>query len=313
MYAPELRFAVMGTTAHIVVVGGEEGLVDVARHRIEDLETIWSRFRANSEVSRLNARSGDWVAVSPETGTLIERAETAWALTGGTFDALVGCAVVALGYDRTFKSMSTNPTVSNVRSETNGSAVARPEVDAEGRIARVPAGASFDPGGIGKGLAADIVVDELMSMGAAGVLVNIGGDLVARGKPPVGDIWAVALDEQKAGLDGSTVLRFGEGAVASSTSLKRTWRTTDGTVHHIVDPATGQNPTGDVVLACVVAGAGWWAEAAATSLVGGEMLIDPPPGCAVLLVDSHGTIRTYGDMDEYVGVAERQTLTEAIR
>src|SRR2546428_658254 len=59
---------------------------------------------------------------------------------------------------------------------------------------RLPVGTGFDPGGIGKGLAADSVVDELRADGAAGVCVNIGGDVRVEGDSPSGEAWTVAVE-----------------------------------------------------------------------------------------------------------------------
>ena len=63
---------------------------------------------------------------------------------------------------------------------------------------RIPAGVGFDPGGIGKGLAADLVADETMAGGALGVCVNMGGDLRVRGRSPDSESWTVAVEHQLA-------------------------------------------------------------------------------------------------------------------
>src|SRR5204862_328066 len=64
----------------------------------------------------------------------------------------------------------------------------------DGREVRLPAGTGFDPGGIGKGLAADMVVAETMAAGAAGVCVNLGGDLRVTGLDPTDAAWTVAVE-----------------------------------------------------------------------------------------------------------------------
>ena len=64
---------VMGTTAHVIVTDGALGLADRAVARLEELEARWSRFRPDSEISRLNERPGVPVVVSPDTYHLIER------------------------------------------------------------------------------------------------------------------------------------------------------------------------------------------------------------------------------------------------
>ena len=76
----------MGTTAHVIVTDGAPGLADRAVARLEELEARWSRFRPDSEISRLNERPGVPVVVSPETYQLIERALDGWRLTAGRFD-----------------------------------------------------------------------------------------------------------------------------------------------------------------------------------------------------------------------------------
>ena len=62
----DLVFAVMGCTAHVVVVADDPApLLAQARERLADLEARWSRFRADSEISALNAAAGRPALVSP--------------------------------------------------------------------------------------------------------------------------------------------------------------------------------------------------------------------------------------------------------
>ena len=62
---------------------------------------------------------------------------------------------------------------------------------------RLPPGVGFDPGGIGKGLAADLVAHELLDLGAAGACVNVGGDVRVIGDPGEGDAWRIAIDDPR--------------------------------------------------------------------------------------------------------------------
>ena len=296
----------MGTDAHVVVVAPNQTeaqrLVVHAIDRIDHLERLWSRFDASSEVSEHNRNAGEWVGVSPETMRLVGTADVATLATQGVFDALVGRAVLNLGYDRSFDLIAGAAPIEDP-SESGAHTYLHPTTRARTDAARlsvcIPAGTSFDPGGIGKGLAADLIAAELVESGADGAMVNLGGDLVVAGAPPDGEVWTITITEPAAGLHRPTTVGLVQGAVATSTSRKRRWTQGAAEVHHIVDPATGQNPTGEVVLATVITGAGWWAEAVATSLVGRDMLIDPPDGVAALLASTAGTVRTYGDFAEY--------------
>jgi len=91
-------FRVMGTTAHVVVLGGGPG-VEQCRRRLGELERRWSRFLPDSELSRLNDAAGSGVQVSPQTAALVDRAVRAWRATSGRFDPTVLHALRAAGYE----------------------------------------------------------------------------------------------------------------------------------------------------------------------------------------------------------------------
>ena len=106
----ERRFEVMGTNAHIVVVGpdpeGANALAALAEQLTRRLERRWSRFDPQSEVSALNRSNGEPVDVSPETFELVAKSVLANALTEGRFDPTLLPAIKALGYDRTFDEVT---------------------------------------------------------------------------------------------------------------------------------------------------------------------------------------------------------------
>ena len=149
-----LVFRAMGTDVEIVVVDGPPGTAATARGRIDDLEARWSRFRPDSEVSRLTASAGRWLAVSADTALLVERARHAWHLTGGAFDPTVLGDVVRAGYTTSWEGPGPRAPGRSDLFTGCGDIEVRP-----GAV-RLPAGTGFDPGGIGKGLAADLVALE---------------------------------------------------------------------------------------------------------------------------------------------------------
>jgi thiamine biosynthesis lipoprotein len=280
----------MGTRVHLIVVGGPPGLVERARRRIDALESLWSRFRPQSDVSRLNLRAGTAVRVAPETVDLVERAVDGWHLTAGAFDPTMLGAVIRAGYDRTFASIPADarPGRSDAQAGCEAIEIGRSWV-------RLPAGTGFDPGGIGKGLAADMVTDELIAAGARGACVNLGGDLRVTGDPPGGAAWTVAVDHPSAS-EPIVRLGLGDGAVATSTTLRRRWSVDGEARHHLIDPATGVPSAGGVTLATVVTARAWAAEVLAKAvLVAGEQRafdVLAGTGASALAVDSTGRLRT---------------------
>jgi thiamine biosynthesis lipoprotein len=261
----ERRFHAMGTDAHVIVVDAPPDALDLAEARIEDLERRWSRFRADSEVSTLNRLAGTPVLVSGETALLVDRAVSAWLLTDGAFDPTVLGDVVRAGYDRTFEAIGTEAGAAPV---VDAAAAQRGcgGIDVAGRTVRLPAGSGFDPGGIGKGLAADLVAAELLAAGAAGACVNLGGDLRVAGTPPDGRAWLVAVEPPEAAATQPLAhIALASGAVATSTTERRTWIAGGEHRHHVVDPRTGNPAVLAIVQATVIAREGWAAEALATA------------------------------------------------
>ncbi|HET7487811.1 MAG TPA: FAD:protein FMN transferase [Acidimicrobiales bacterium] len=286
----EIRFPTMGTAAHVVVVGGPDGLAEQAVRRLAELERRWSRFLPDSEVSRLNRAGGRLAVVSPDTALLVERAVEAWQRTAGAYDPTVLPALVAAGYDRDFAAVPADgPAPAGEAGPPpgcGGIVVHRPF---NGVV--LPAGVALDPGGIGKGLAADVVTAELVEAGAAGAMVNVGGDLRVRGEPPEGDTWSIAVEHPLHPERHLLELGLVDGAVATSSRLRRRWTRGGRALHHLIDPRTGQPVAGPLVAVTVVAADGWWAEAATKAVFVGPAGGPPPPRTHVATVAEDGTVR----------------------
>jgi len=251
MGSDECRFPVMGSEAHVRVLGGEPNLADRARARLEDLEQRWSRFCPDSEISQLNRSGGQPRIVSPETYEVVSAAIEAWRWSGGRFDPTTAATMVAAGYDRTYDDLD------GTIIEASHRACATPAditLDPYPRSITLPADVSIDLGGIGKGAAADLVAAELLALGAEGCCVNVGGDLRVAGTPPRPEGWLIDI-EIGAGTDpgndsnaarhaplGSARPMIGliDGAVCTSTTTRRTWTSTLGPEHHLRDPADGR-------------------------------------------------------------------------
>lgn len=272
----ERTFRAMGTDCHVLVTADEGGgeLLDLARERIELLEQSWSRFRPDSELNRLNSTAGRGaIPVSEDLLTLVQRMHDAWGLTDGRFDPTVLQAVRALGYDEDFATVVGRPAAAFIDDVT---AIAAPGMSgvvidaANGRVA-LPDRVGIDPGAIGKGLASDIVLSELMAAGADGVLVNLGGDLAFAGATADGRPWSIGIEDERLPQgDPDRLLRVLEfptdterAGVATSTTLKRRWA--QGRRHHVVDPRTGTMGSTDLVQVTVSAEDAWQAEITATA------------------------------------------------
>lgn len=289
------RFSAMGTTVHIRTVGGGLAVGHRARTLLAELESRWSRFLPTSDISRLNRSAGDFVGVAWETILLLERSVAAAEATGGRYDPTVGGALIAHGYDRTFAEARTSARGLVPTPVVDGSWPGI-EIDPSSGTACLPPDTVFDPGGIGKGLAADLIAEELASQ-VDGILVNIGGDvrLCGTSSDPAG--WVITVDDPFSAERELTRLAIPHGAVATSSKEGRRWETGAGPAHHIIDPSTGRPAVGNVAAVTVVAAEAWWAEVQATSLfLQGERGIEGADRTveALMILDDGRSIATPG-------------------
>ncbi|MGI9604466.1 MAG: FAD:protein FMN transferase [Acidimicrobiales bacterium] len=291
----ETRTAVMGTRAEVLVRGGPPGLAARAVGRLHELHARWSRFDSHSEVSALNRRPHSAIEVSADTVLLVHRAVQAWILTDGAFDPTVLGALVALGYDRSFDEGLDS--CSRPAEPQPSPGCAGIEIDHERSTVRLGSAVGFDPGGIGKGLAADLVTNEVMAAGASGVMVNLGGDLRVRGPGPQGQAWPIAVREPMIADEELATVHLLDAALATSTPCRRGWATAGGRNHHLVDPASGRSHENPPVLVSAVAGEAWWAEAVTKAALSTDP--DGLPECAVFRRHRDGTTERFGAWDEY--------------
>jgi len=262
MAVAEHRGRVMASDLHVVIVDPQPEQLDLALIQLEHLELLWSRFIETSDISRLNRSGGGTVLVDDETLVLLASMIQAGADTGGRFDPSVLPSLVDLGY----AGSKEDPSARTVLSDgPYAGSIADVELDAERGAVRLPRGLVLDPGGIGKGLAADLVVAQLVEDGAAGALVSIGGDLVAAGVAPTPHGWTVGVEDPAMHDDLLCSLSFDGGGIATSSTRSRRWAHDGAEVHHLIDPRTRRMSATDLAQATVVATTGWAAEAHATA------------------------------------------------
>jgi thiamine biosynthesis lipoprotein len=252
----------MSCSASIVVLAPTDDVAaELARtgtRRVHELEQRWTRFSASSELSRLNAATGGVVRVSRDTVRLLEAMVRAWHATDGAFDPTLLCPLVGLGYAAS-RDDETRRTSLASHWERRGR-VAEILVDPESCDVCLPSGTVIDAGGIGKGLAADLVVRELIDAGASGALVEIGGDLAVGGDAPGASGWRIAVTDPHGGAPAVDV-ELARGAVATSSTRLRTWSAAGEPRHHLLDARTLRPTDTDVVACTVLAGSATWAEA----------------------------------------------------
>ncbi len=247
---------IMGTRvgAHVVAhPGGEREAHDALAACMDwfrEVDARLSRFNAESELSRLNAASGTWQQVSPLLFDVLAQSVQAASDSDGLFDPTMLTLIEALGYDRDFtairhrESMVEAPGARALWVGEHGPVVGgwrAIELDASRRRVRLPFGVRLDVGGIAKGWAADIALERFFSP-SQDALINLGGDMRARGGPEDGACWPIGLGatEQALSADPETlpVVTLGAGGLAVSGAGDRWWYRNGQRMHHLLDPQT---------------------------------------------------------------------------
>ncbi|MFD5464572.1 FAD:protein FMN transferase [Kitasatospora sp. NPDC127059] len=239
--AAAVSFPALGTTATLLTTE-HRALTEaetILLYELAAIDDTCSRFRPDSELSRINALAGTPVTVSALFAQALTVALRAAELTDGAVDPTVGRAVLAIGYDRTFAALRPE--------DATPLPVARPATgwrevtwDPQARKLLLPRGTTLDLGATAKALAADRAAERAARATGSGVLVNLGGDLATAGPAPNGG-WAVGVCDDHASTEPGPVVTVTSGALATSGTGVRTWRRAGRTMHHIVDPATGRS------------------------------------------------------------------------
>ncbi len=229
--------------------------LDAARVAVErELDAIdhaCSRFRADSEIARVNGSAGRAVRVSALLAEALALALRAAQLTDGDVDPTVGTALKLAGYDRDWRLLEQPGTESEDPSARERPSapvvVARAVCDWRGmmfdralRTVCIPAGFTIDLGATAKSWAADRAAQAAAQAAGCGALVAIGGDIATSGRAPAHG-WSVRVtDDHRSDhrVPGQTVTIHSGGLATSSTAVRR-WLHRGRTMHHIIDPATG--------------------------------------------------------------------------
>jgi thiamine biosynthesis lipoprotein len=234
-------FPALGSTAVVATTEPSAigGALTVVEAEIAALDLACSRFRDDSELTRLNLASG---AAVPVSALLLEAVQVALDVARGTdglVDPTVGGAMRVLGYDRDFALL--DPSAGPLRV----SVVPVPgwrlvDVDRLRRTVRIPAGVELDLGASAKALGADRASAAAAAATGSGVLVSLGGDVATAGPAPEGGWSVLVADDHATPADGPgpRVAIFSGGLATSGTTVRR-WARGGRELHHIVDPATG--------------------------------------------------------------------------
>jgi thiamine biosynthesis lipoprotein len=261
-------------TVRVVMPAGDEAgrqkVRDAIARELGLADRLFSGANPASEVSRLNTHlSREPFPVAPETLALLELARRAGELTAGAFDVTAAPLALAWGFGSSGRSPTVPPPdeMAAVRARVGHSLL---ELDAKHRlVTKARPEVVCDLSGLAFGWVADRVAGAIAALGYRGVLVDMGGEVAARGRRADGRRWHVALDPTGGeGPSPGPVLELEDAAVATSGEYRGLWTDKGGRKRsRVIDPRTGEPAENPLGAASVVHRDGAWADALARALL----------------------------------------------
>jgi FAD:protein FMN transferase len=240
----------MGTTYHVswAATGtSADTIKPLVDQRLAVINHVMSTYDKESELSIINQGRYDtdddgWIRISPELYSVLAMSKTIYEGSGHRFDITVGPLVNAWGFgpgvhrDEPLSQEEIDKLLMQVGS-------GKFELDEQQKRLRLTQRLYLDLSGIAKGWGVDQIAHLLEENGITSYLVEIGGELVTRGKKPDGSAWRIAIERPAGDLAERSVqliLEPGNAGVATSGDYRNYFEKDGVRYSHTIDPSTGR-------------------------------------------------------------------------
>jgi thiamine biosynthesis lipoprotein len=211
-----------------------------AEAEVRRIEARYSRYRADSELTRINgvAAAGGATDIDPETAGLIAYAKACFKSSEGAFD--ITSALLRRAWDFSKSRLPEQREIDALLPRIGLDKVTL----SDGCLAFAQAGMELDLGGLGKEYAADRAAEVCSEMEARHGFVDLGGDIRVIGPQPDGQPWRIGIRDPRDGASIVAEVALHGGALATSGDYERFIEVDGRRYCHILDPRTGWPPHG---------------------------------------------------------------------
>ena len=273
--------------------------------RLERFDHTASLWQETSELRRVNSNITD--TVSSLFADLFTMSDSIRRYTGGAFDCRVGRIVQAWGFSLRKQEELSTTTLDSLLLAARGAVSLERLPDGVFRLHKEYPATELDFNAIAQGYSVDLLALWFDSLGIHNYLIDIGGEVIAKGSKPGNMPWSVGIERPAADRysrpEVEIAIRLEDGSVVTSGSYRKYYER-DGTRYsHTIDPATGRPVEHSLLSASVVSKHSWYADAMATAfMVMGlekaiQFIANHPDNAdiqaACFIYDDHGEYRTY--------------------
>ncbi|OEY67122.1 FAD:protein FMN transferase [Marinobacter sp. X15-166B] len=268
----EISGPVFGTSYHVKVVLPEdtdqlaalaEG-IDAALARVDASMSTW---RPDSELSRFNnaADQSQWFAISTPLYEVLSASLQLSEFSGGSFDITVGPVVNLWGFgpEATPETVPEPALLAERMAQTGYRHI---ELRADPPAVRTSVPQYLDLSAIAKGYGTDAVARYLTDAGIESFLVEVGGEISARGRKPGGDAWRLAIEEPVSDARRiNRIVALDGQAMATSGDYRNYYESEGKRYSHTIDPSTGKPVSHTLASVTVIAESAMLADGYATA------------------------------------------------
>ncbi len=264
----------MGTTYTVKVADAPTDLsqdqLQAAIERVlEKVNDQMSTYRADSELSKLNSNSStQWIDSSADLLTVVEEALRVSRLTDGAFDITVGPLVNLWGFgpDKQENQVPTQQQITAAMSRVGYTKMSTRR--SPPAIRKTRRDIYIDLSAIAKGYGVDKIAEHLESLGVHNYLVEIGGDLRAKGHNAEGTPWKIGIEkpvpEQRA---VQLIIQLQDQGMATSGDYRNFFEKDGQRFSHTINPRNGMPITHNLASVTVLSPTAMGADAMATALL----------------------------------------------
>lgn len=301
-----LEFRAMGSDILVVIDMDEDSTAESVNQVpiwFEEWEQSLSRFRMDSELSRLNQTFDQPVPVSQIFWDVFETSQWAERYSNGLVTPTILDAMLEAGYDRNFDDLPRYQGSSQLYNRVLPRPLSAVVADEMAHTICLPEGLHLDFGGVAKGWAAHQAMQRLQEQGPT--LVNAGGDIAISASHSDGSEWEIGVNNPFERGTDFEFLYVKSGGVATSGTDHRRWMKDGRLRHHLINPLTGQPVETSLLSATIIAPTVMEAEAAAKTVMimgvdDGIAWVESNPHLAGLLMAENGHALYSQKMQEYL-------------
>lgn len=262
----------MGTTYTVKIVGTPATLdAEALQRELEDvlasIDTEMSTYRTDSAISRFNAsESTNWIDVPLGLARVVAASKDISERSGGVFDITLAPLIAAWGFGPSGEptSLPSASELADVR-ERVGHRLLEVRL-APPALKKLHPALTIDVNGVAPGYAVDLLAERFEALGASDFMIDIGGEVLVRGRNARGERWRIAV-ERPIDVEPTPfkILELDAASVTTSGEYRHYFERDGRRYSHTLDPRTGQ-PIESFGSVCVVGSSSLVIDAWATAL-----------------------------------------------